>query len=191
MRNLAALLFVACLFLGAANPLLAQQRGNKFIALSGGATVGDLAGGGFSTSSRWGGTAGLQGGIRTSRNSVVALEANWVQKGGDNTRLDYIELPLLIGGVGTLADGVWRGRAYAGIGIGFNVACSASGSVDCDRAKSTEWALPLGFTFARWTSGGTLIGVDIRYSLGLSDVLENSTFKNRSWQFRLIVGKGR
>jgi hypothetical protein len=35
-----------------------------FVAVSGGATIGDLVGGGVSTDSRWGGTAGVSVGFR-------------------------------------------------------------------------------------------------------------------------------
>ena len=48
--------------------------------------------------------------------------------------------------------------------------------------KTTEWSIPFGFGFAR-NLGGSLLGIDIRYLLGLSDIFENSNIKNRSWQF--------
>lgn len=172
-----------------ASPALAQRAGALFGGVSGGATVGDLFGGSVNTDSRWGGTAGLFAGWRTFRNQVVVVEANWVQKGGEGTRLDYIEIPLLVGGVVPAYGGDLRFRGYIGIDLAFKIGCE-SGDVrlDCDRAKSTEWSMPFGLMFGRWLESGRFFALDVRYSLGLSDPFETSVAYNRSWQFRLFIG---
>jgi hypothetical protein len=39
------------------------------------------------------------GGVYNSWRTALALEGNWIQKGGEGARLDYIELPLTLGAV--------------------------------------------------------------------------------------------
>jgi hypothetical protein len=158
-----------------------------FVAVSGGATVGDLMGGGESTDSRWGGTAGVSVGFRSWNYFVTSLEGNWVQKGGGETRLDYIEIPLLIGGVAQASNGIGV-RLYSGIGVAFPVGCSSAGAFACDAKKGTEWAWPLGLQVGRWMAPNRFVALDVRYSLGLSDAFEATLAANRSWQFRAYVG---
>ncbi|UCF20637.1 MAG: outer membrane beta-barrel protein [Gemmatimonadota bacterium] len=163
----------------------AQQA---FVAVSGGATVGDLYGGAINTDSRWGGTAGVSLGFRNWNYFVTELEANWVQKGGGDTRLDYIEIPALFGAVVQSATGLGV-RAYTGIGIAFPVSCSSEISeLVCDSKKSPEWAWPFGLQFGRWLNPNRFFALDVRYSIGLSDAFDLALPTNRSWQFRAFVG---
>ena len=166
-----------------------QRAPRQFVGVSGGATLSDLFGGAINTSSRWGGTAGVFAGYRTTRNSVVALEVNWIQKGGGDTRVDYVEVPLLLGGAAPAAHGAVRFRAYTGIALGFRVGCSSTSTfLSCDAAKSPEWAWPFGFMIASTNRSGRMVGVDVRYSIGLSDVFETSSASNRTWQFKAFFG---
>ncbi len=186
---LAALL---CLMI--TTPAAAQRVGDKYVGIQGGATTSDLYGGGVNTNSRWGGTAGIVAGFRSSRNTVIVLEGNWVQMGGKelagagDTRLDYIEVPLLIGGVIPTYNGGVRFRAYTGIAIQFKVGCKSE-LLECERTNSPIWAWPFGLMIARVAENGTIVAIDARYSLGLTDVFTNSFAYNRSWQFRLVLGK--
>jgi hypothetical protein len=181
----------------AASAAPAQSRsmrgGNVLVGLQGGATVGDFGGVSFfDYSSRWGGTAGVFTGLRTSRNTVVGLEANWTQKGGADTRLDYLGIPLTAGAAVPLADGRGRGRFYTGIEMNVRLGCSpsdgpASGPA-CDRAKDVEWSWPIGMQFG-WRARETgFVGLDVRYSLGISDTFDNSSLYDRTWQFRIMYG---
>ena len=125
--------------------------------------------------------------MRASRYSGASLEVNWVQKGSNEARLDYIEIPLLLGGFYPTQKGF--ARLYAGMALGFRVGCSSESTVyTCDRARSPEWSIPIGLTLGfgsnRW------YGVDVRYSLALTDAFENSNVWNRSWQFRGLIGFG-
>ncbi|UCF41501.1 MAG: hypothetical protein JSW43_04000 [Gemmatimonadota bacterium] len=169
----------------------AQAQTSKFAGISGGATYGDLSGGVTNTRSRWGGMGGVFVGYRNWY-TIGVLEANWVQKGGDSTRIDYIEVPFLIGG-GTTTDAGILFRLYTGIGIGFPISCnSTSGSTlqNCDQKKSPEWTWPIGLLFGRQFGNGPTFGaLDARYSIGLSDAFNNSQASNRSWQFRLMIGR--
>jgi len=163
------------------------RRPRTVIGISGGLTSGDLAQPGSSTSSRSGWTAGLFYGMGTSRNSDLMLEANYVQKGGGQTQLDYVEVPFTFGLALPTDVGV-RFRIYTGIGLGFRVGCEAVPPFHCDNAKSTEWTWPFGAAVGFW-SRSVLVAGDVRYSVGLSDVFKTSLATNRSWQFRLYLGK--
>src|SRR3954453_2154939 len=80
----------------------AQGPGTKFAGLIGGATLSDIDnfGSGFQSleKDRWGGAAGAMVGFNAGR-TATTLEVLWTQKGGGDTRLDYIELPLTVGAI--------------------------------------------------------------------------------------------
>ena len=188
MRNRDRVLLTATLLLLAARPA-AAQLGRSFGGISGGPTYGDLAGPNLNTGSRWGFTAGLFSGYRMTGSTFVMLEGNWIQKGGAGTRLNYIELPLTAGVVFPSFRSALRLRIYTGIGVGFRVGCDSGTAVfDCDLAKSPEWAWPVGAT-AVFRNAGGFIGLDARYSHGLSNAFSTLPAENRSWQFRLYLGK--
>jgi hypothetical protein len=173
-------------------PAHAQRPG--LFGVSGGATLGDIGLTATTTDSRWGGTAGVFGAWRASYNTIVTLEANWVQKGGkglggESLRLDYIDIPLTFGGSAAMADQTWRGRLYVGVSLGVRVGCDSDvPGLNCDRANSTDWTFPIGGMLAKTSPDGRLVGVDVRYSIGASDVFDNTRSKTRLWQFKLIVG---
>lgn len=126
-------------------PATAAAQNSRFAGISGGATSSDMRGGVTNTNSRWGGTAGLFVGYRSWR-MVGVLEANWVQKGGKDavgdgsTRIDYIEVPFLIGGASEA--GGFLIRFYTGIGVGFPIGCNSTSTdpqQNCDLKKSPQW----------------------------------------------------
>ncbi|UCG87798.1 MAG: hypothetical protein JSW71_04430 [Gemmatimonadota bacterium] len=166
----------------------AAQLARYFVGASGGVSIGDLGGAGFATSVRVGGTAGLFGGVRPTRNMVLNLGTNWVQKGGGETRLDYVEVPLTVGGVALIEDGLYRGRFYTGLSLGIKVGCSSNLRLPCGEAAATEWAWPIGLLVGRWGSGSHFLALDVRYTHGLSDAFESVPVNTRSWQFRLLTG---
>ena len=172
---------------------VAQGPGSRFAAVVGGATLSDMAGLASTSDSRWGATAGLLFGVNTWK-TAITLEGNYIQKGGGDTRLDYIEVPLTLGAV-VPAGGAGRVRVYGGASVGFKVSCDSDinlvGTTSiCDTAEGTEWGLPLGVQFGRAApSGGSFFAFDIRYTFALSDAFENTDVYNRPWQFRLMFGK--
>jgi len=170
-----------------AAPVVAQGPGSKFGAITGGAVLSDIAGFSLASDDRWGGTAGLMVGVNAGR-TAATIEGNWVQKGGGDVRLDYIEFPLTLGAVGVTGGGAYRGRVFSGISFGVKVSCSAPG-LACDDAKGTEWGWPFGVQFAKTTESGSFFGFDIRYTIALSDAFEVADSHNRPWQFRLMFGK--
>jgi hypothetical protein len=164
-----------------------QGPGTKFAAIIGGATLSDMDNFPAVQDSRWGGTAGLLVGLNAGH-TALTLEGNWVQKGGGDTRLDYIEIPLTYGPVAVLGQGAARGRFYSGFSVGFKISCS-SPDIPCDNANGTEWGLPFGLQLAKVTPKGTFFGVDVRYTIALSDAFDFVNTRNRPWAFRVMFGK--
>ena len=185
MPRLLGLLLACCSLASTAS---AQGPGSRFAALLGGATLSDLDGALHTAASRWGYTAGVAVGVNTWR-TAVALEGNWIQKGAEDVRLDYIEVPLTFGAVVLMGrEGTMRGRIYTGISAAFKVGCS-SDIADCDRAEGTEWGWPFGIQVGTSRANGSFVGLDVRYSFPLSDAFEGTDVSNRTWQFRLMLGK--
>ena len=190
MLRLRTLWLTSLISLLIAGTALAQRRGDTLVGVNGGATLSDLFGGSVNTNSRWGGTAGVFAAFRTTRNTVVHLEANWVQKGGAGVRLDYIEIPLLVGGVAPAYSGDVRFRFYTGIDLSFKVGCTSERNfADCNQVNTPEWSWPFGLQIGRWTPSGAFFGVDVRYSFGLSDAFDTSRAYNRTWFFKAFLGK--
>jgi hypothetical protein len=116
-----------------------------------------------------------------------------------SVKLDYLEIPVLIGARFDIADSPLRPSIYAGPSVGFKLSCNASGSVegvteteDCsDGYESVDFGLDFGASLALELSSFDLI-FDGRYALGLTNTAKDATgdesLKNRAWQF--MVGFG-
>jgi hypothetical protein len=187
---------VACaLVLAGARTATAQGHGQKFAAIIGGATLSDLSNYYNDTDTRWGGTAGLLFGANYGRSAPV-LEVSWVQKGGQDLSIDYIEPSLTFGGVVPIGQtGAARMRFYGGVSWAFKISCSEEANVVgindvCDIANGDEWGLPAGLQIAK-VSGDKFFGLDVRYNFALSDAIENTDIMNRTWYFRAFFGKAR
>ncbi len=184
-------LCAAVLALAAAvSPAWAQGGGTLAAGIRGGATSSELNGGVVNTDHRWGGTAGA---FIAYHNwyTVWGLEANWSQKGGKDTRIDYLEFPLTVGGGISTSQGGFKFRVYTGVGFAVKLSCKSEAPLlNCDDVRSTEWSWPIGIEFGKWTSGGKLVGLDIRYNYGLSDAFTatGNLSVNRTWYFRVILG---
>jgi hypothetical protein len=167
----------------------AQGPGSTFGAIVGGASLSDLGGDyGGTTTTRWGGTAGLLLGYNAWR-TAVTLEGDWVQKGGGDTRLDYIEFPLTVGAVAVAGGGAMRARIYSGISFGFKISCDSDIDGVCDDASGTEWGWPFGLQLAKVNENNSFVGLDVKYTVALSDAFDFIEAYNRPWQFRLMFGK--
>ncbi len=131
---------------------------------------------------------GLFAGIQATRGAVASVEASWMQKGTNGLRLTTVDIPVTVGASVPTRDRRWRVRAYSGIGIGIRIGCSSERPVfACEEARDVEWTWPFGLTVARVSRSGGFVGVDIRYSYGLSDVFGFDS-RTRAWQFRLSYG---
>ena len=191
MLRIGRALLVATLVLAPA--AWAQGPGSTFGAIVGGATLSDFGGEfGETTRTRWGGTAGLLLGYNAWR-TAVTLEGDWVQKGGNtqigDTRLDYIEFPLTVGAVAVTGGGAVRARIYSGISFGFKVSCNSDLDGVCDDASGTEWGWPFGLQLAKVNENNSFVGIDVKYTVALSDAFDRREAYNRPWQFRLMFGK--
>ena len=188
LRLLTALVAITGL---AAGPAFAQRAGGEgsfLIGLAGGATTSDFSN--PDTESRWGYTAGLWIGKPTYR-SLAMLEVNWVQKGGEDTRLDYLEVPLTFGGLARTRNGVSRARFYTGIAAAFEMGCESSIAAVCNNMTSVEWTVPIGLMIGRYNQRGRVVALDVRYLIPLSEAFDSGTFGgawNQNWQFRLMIG---
>jgi len=192
MNHFKVSLLVLALSFVVATPASAQ-RSRSMVGISAGATSSDIEGGFINTSSQWGFIGGIFGALRMNRNSMIGLEANYVQKGGkDVADLSYIDIPFIIGAVIPTDNDALNFNFYTGIGLGIKVSCSeAEGALisdPCDRAKGTEWTWPIGLAFAIRSESGKYFGLDGRYSIGISDAFEGSSARNRGWQFKALFG---
>ena len=195
--------FAVVLVLGIAlAPRADAQTSPLRLGLTGGASTSSVGGSSVTLGNwKWGGVAGAFGQYFLARETYIGLDANWVQKGGSKVALsdgelqdldlEYIELPLTIGYRQSFSG--WESNLYVGLALSFQISCAVKGvasnnSVDCDDTsglapkKTTDWSIPFGLGFYR-NLGGSLLGLDFRYLLGLSDVFESSNIRNRSWQF--------
>jgi len=183
-------------------PRAEAQRSTMRLGLTGGAANSSVGGSSVTLGNwKWGGVAGAFGQYFIARETYIGLDANWVQKGGSSVALsgdefqdldlEYIELPLTIGYAQSFSG--WQSNLYIGISLSFQISCNVKGTAsstttECDDAaglaakKTTDWSIPFGLGFYR-DLGGSLLGLDFRYMLGLSDIFENSNIRNRSWQF--------
>jgi hypothetical protein len=187
MLRIGRAVLIATLVLAPA--LSAQGPGSTFGAVVGGASLSDLGGEfGNTSTTRWGGTAGLLLGYNTWR-TAITLEGDWVQKGGGDTRLDYIEFPLTVGAVAVAGGGAMRARIYSGISFGFKVSCGSDIDGLCDDASGTEWGWPFGLQLAKVNENNSFVGLDVKYTVALSDAFDFVEAYNRPWQFRLMFGK--
>ncbi|MDH4044602.1 MAG: outer membrane beta-barrel protein [Gemmatimonadota bacterium] len=179
-------LLVVLAMLCAAGPAEAQFA-RRYAGISGGATYSNLTNYNVANSDwRWGGTAGLVIGTVTFDYSFVELAPSWTQQGGSDLRIDYVDIPLLIGGLIPVGDRDNVFRMYGGIALGLKVACNLD--TICDAAKGSVWSLPVGVSFAKMIGSGRFIGVDGRYAIGLSDAIDVLRVTSRSWQFRALFG---
>jgi hypothetical protein len=162
------------------------QVAYRYAGFTGGGTYSDLANWNVSNEHRWGGTAGLMIGSTTFDYSFVELSPAWTQMGGGDFRIDYIDIPLLVGGLMPVGGRDMIFRLYGGIGFAFKLSCSEE--VLCETVQGDYWSLPLGLSFMKAAGTGKFFGLDARYTIGLSDTFEVGEMTNRSWQFRAFFG---
>ena len=152
---------------------------------SGGGTFSDFSH--PDTPSRWGYTAGLFFGKGTYR-TLNLLEVSYTQKGGEGARIDYVETGITAGGVGG-SPGGGRVRGYGGLMVAFPVSCDAPNApraAFCSNTN-TEWGIPVGITLGKWRSNGGFMGLDVRYTLAVSEA--SLGVFNNTWMFRFLLGR--
>jgi hypothetical protein len=138
---------------------------------------------------------------RDHDNFSVALEFNWLRKGGKNIittagdtlstlEVGYLEFPLILTAMLPVGER-WDWGIYSGATLAFQTSCNvlpkgATRREVCKDASGTEWSIPFGGGFAYYMpeSRGALI-LDLRYSLGVDRIFEDRDVKTNSWQFLL------
>lgn len=176
----------AALALALASPAAAQQA---VLGFSAGATMSDFSN--PDTDTRWGFTGGVFVGKPTYR-SLAMLEVNYTQKGGktsnSDARIDYVDVSVTGGGLAGRPSGS-RARVYGGVSVAFPVSCevtNAPTNAFCDQ-KKTEWGLPVGIMLGRWQESGGFVGIDVRYTIALTDA--SLEVYNNTWMFRVMIGR--
>ena len=109
-------------------------------------------------------------------------------------KLNYIELPLLIGYRFPTAGAV-RPYVMGGGHVAFKAGCNLAGesggvsaSMSCEDAglevKSTDFAA-IGGAGLNFLVGANTFSVDLRYAMGLQDIAEDASIKNRGFTLGL------
>jgi hypothetical protein len=109
-------------------------------------------------------------------------------------KLNYIELPLLLG-YRFPTSGAVRPYVMGGGHVAFKAGCQVAGesggvsaSMSCEDAgievKSTDFAA-VGGAGLNFLAGANTVSVDLRYSLGLQDISEGNSAKNRGFTLGL------
>jgi hypothetical protein len=162
-----------------------------------------------SSDATWGPLAGGTAEYFFANSFSIELEANYVQRGNKkgqigNTEfemdLKYVELPLILNGYYAFNEN-WHGSLYAGLALALKVACDVriddDPQSDCSQAsitgeaESISWGVPVGGGVVyKFPGKNSLIRLDVRYSIGLSDVVKNLDITTRAWEFILGYGFG-
>lgn len=208
MRSFRLRLALVCPLLFAA-PLVAQSDpvtiGIKAGTNVANASVNPALPADFSKSPRTGFIGGVSAELKLAEPLSLQLETLYTQKGfevsgttsaGTRTtatyKFDYVEVPLTL--KATLGSGPIRPYVFAGPNVGFRVAAKAAvpgGSVDFkDETKLTDVALDFGAGIVYQLDAKTALVFDVRYSLGLTNVITGGDpgSSSKSRDVKLLFG---
>src|SRR5712692_396677 len=199
---------LVCPLLGAA-PLLGQA-GPVTIGVKAGvnlanASVNPALPADVSKSSRTGVIGGVSAELKLADPLSLQVEALYTQKGFEPNgtsstgtratatyKFDYVEVPITL--KATLGSGPVRPYLFAGPNVGFRVAAKAAvpeGSVDFkDQTKLNDVALDFGAGVVYQLDARTALVFDVRYSLGLMNVIKGGDpdSSSKSRDVKLLVG---
>lgn len=211
MKRLLHFVIAVSLCVVVASSAFAQEEVSPWrLGIHAGAAYSNLNGDDLvSSEATWGPYAGVFAEYFFANSFSVAFEANYLQKGnkkgqvGNNEfelDLKYVEFPLILNGYYAFSEN-WLGSLYAGLAISLKVACDVriddDPQSDCSQAmitgeaESIEWSVPLGGGVVYEFPGkNSLLRLDVRYSVGLSDVVKRLNITTRTWEFILGYGFG-
>ncbi len=142
---------------------------------------------------RLGFSGGLTADVPFSPGLSLRPELLYSMKGetdGETTlAVDYIEVPVLLAFEAPATQTGLMIGAYAGPSLAFKVSESLdgpSGSLDFDAFKSTDIGAAIGATV-----GAGAFAVDARYTLGLTDAIEDANVRNNAFTVSAIYRFGR
>jgi hypothetical protein len=209
MRPFRLRLALVCPLLGAA-PLVAQSDpvtiGVKAGVNVANASVNPALPADFSKSSRTGFIGGISAELKLAEPLSLQLETLYTQKGFEVSgatssagtratatyKFDYVEVPLTL--KATFGSGPIRPYVFAGPNVGFRVAAKAAvpgGSVDFkDETKLNDVALDFGAGIVYQVDAKTALVFDVRYSLGLTNVITGGDpgSSSKSRDVKLLFG---
>jgi len=180
-------LLLASLTLLIAAPAAAQAH----VGFTVGPALSRLSGDAVSSSdSQWGIFLGLAIEYELSRDWQLDLELALSQKGGDKVgieggsydyRLDYFEFPLTLSRLFWINDGPWAIAPFAGFSVGLKTRCAIRPAgeretefEDCTAVTpggdtpGTFYGVPVGVAARRRFPGGSALGIEARYTAGLT-----------------------
>lgn len=174
---LAMLMFSSILFAGEVGEIHYGIKGGVGLAKAWGDDVPDEA------SFKLGANVGAFMNYRVHEMFVVQPEVFYAMKGWKldvegadaiSVKMDYVDIDVLAK-LTVPMEGNFKPNVFVGPYLGINVAASlevGDESADIDNAKSTDFGVVLGGGFDFEMENGMMIVLDIRYSMGLSNVLE-------------------
>jgi hypothetical protein len=206
-----SLALALCVFL--ASPLAAQPEKGRWgpAVWSGGATVGPVAStlSGdliLSDETRWGPIVGAWLQYWATDNLAVSFEVNYVQKGATNVitaradtvtnlALGYLEFPIVVRGALGLGSG-FELSGHLGVAAGINTSTSSQVNgigvplPDTLRVlQQTEFTFPVGAGLAYYLNDRrSVFALDMRYSLGITDVFAETGIKSQAWELLIRYG---
>jgi hypothetical protein len=156
--------------------------------------------------SRFGAHAGLWVAWPLAPSFAVQAEASWAQKGARSEltayvpgpvevevtyALTYIEVPLLMRfqpAASNVGPRILAGPAI-GIPLGGEVRVAAMGDEEEEDLEdlSVEWSVIVGGGIS-WSFGQTMMGLDLRFQPGLTDIAEDADTRNRVWSVSVSFG---
>ena len=211
MKRLLQFVIALSLCVAVASPAFAQEEASPWrLGVHAGAAYSNLNGDVLTSSdATWGPYAGATAEYFFANSFSVGFEANYLQKGNKkgligNTEfemsLKYVEIPLILNGYYAFNEN-WLGSLYAGLAMALKVSCDVrindDPQSDCAQsgltgeAESMEWSVPLGGGVVyKFPGKNSLLRLDVRYSIGLSDVVKTLNVTTRTWEFILGYGFG-
>jgi hypothetical protein len=187
MVTRAGRILLICLPAVCVTPSAHAQLARRYAGFAVGGTRSVLAQHPQQTEPRWGPAVGLMTGVVGFDYYFLEFAPSWTRMGGGDTRLDYVDLTLLLGGAFPLFGPAVVLRPFVGITLDVEIGCAAPDGV-CPYAVSPTWSVPVGLSVVRTVRGGHFLGADLRYVAGLSHVFSNTYITHRAWQLRALFG---
>lgn len=183
-------LLLALAGLGLVIPVCTRAQATRhYVGFAAGATYSQVTDYLTDLDWRWGGAAGLLLGVAALDYTYLELAPAWTRVGGGYIRLDYLDVPVMLGARLPLGSSSRLARLYGGLNFGLKTGCGAGQTTVCDIARSTVWSALFGLGVVKVAPGGRFVGIDVRYVVGLSTIFDfRQRITQRSWQCRALLG---
>lgn len=203
--------------LGLSMSLASPARPQAYVGLTGGATVATMIGGLIDRADvAYGAVVGLNLELEPWSRWLIDMEFLFIQKGVSNVpdgadevdfRHTYLETPVTLNRLLPIANSGWSVSPYLGVTAGLNRGCDIRSQgefeyADCEddtlggTASRLEVSVPVGVALRRSHPGGSRLAFEIRFSQGLTRVLDATGGSARNsvfacfFSFALPLGRG-